>query len=161
LQNYNGGIPAPEGNPSEVNPSSISQSITGVLNDQYEVVFYMVQRPGYGLNALSASVGGTNYTPTTPSSSWTAYSFDFTATGSPETLTFAAYAPGGSYDVDTGLADVQMFNLTKPGDSGPPSTIPIAPVPEGGATAVYLLFAGAVCFGTMLSISRNRMHSSA
>jgi len=119
--------------------SSIYQSVSGLTSgDEYTLSFYLAQRPGYAVDTVTPSIGGSPFTALTPSSdTWTLYTDTFTASGSSETLLFTANAGGG--DNDAGLADVSIVSA-----------------PEGGAALLYLLLAGGACFGAMFLVPRNR-----
>jgi hypothetical protein len=156
LQNYDGSIPVPTGNPATVNPSTVTGSATGLTAGvNYYLTFYMEQRnSSYGTNPVTVVIGinGQTYEATTPASTgWTPYSVEFTATGDPEQLMFEAFAPQTTsfYDNDTGLAEVAVASAS------PVGAIPIARVPEGGAAWLYLLLALAGCFVPMFFAFRN------
>jgi hypothetical protein len=153
LQDYNGPINVPR-----ANPSTISQFVGGLTSgDTYYLTFYMEQRDLYGPAPVTVLIGinGIQYiaadTPSS-SSSWQLYTVAFDAASYPELITFAAYNPAsGTYDNDTGIADVALSS-TAP-------TVPSTPAilaPEGGAAFLYLLLAAGSCFGAMFLISRNK-----
>jgi hypothetical protein len=114
--------------------STISQTVNGLtVGDTYTLSFYLEQRPGNGQNPVTVSVGSTAYSAVTPTGSgWDLYTDTFTATSTSELLTFSVYNPQ-SGDNDTGLAGVSIH------------------VPEGGASSLYALLAGLVCFGAIFT----------
>jgi hypothetical protein len=157
LQSYDGGIGVPKGTATD--PSSISTTLSGLTKgDAYTLTFYMASRGGYGLNPIIvSSLGGQSYQVTSPPSTglWSAYSIVFTASSSSEVLTVDSTFPSsGNYDNDTGVADLSITAGTNVIGSE-------ILAPEGGAAGLYLVLAGAVCFGAMFLSSSNRFGSSA
>ena len=80
----------------------ISQDLATVAGQEYKLTFYIEDRPGTvaSTNGLSFSVS--NATGNTSStigsvSNWTEYSYWFTGTGSPSTLTFTALGTSDGY----------------------------------------------------------------
>jgi hypothetical protein len=143
LQNYDGSVHVPTGN-----PSSISQGVSLTAGDFYTLDFYLEQRPGYGDNPVTVTIGVGNSIlsiVTPPSSSnWTLYSDTFVANSSSSgNLTFTLSGPQYATDIDVGLADVSLS------------------VPEGGVSWLYLLLAGVVCFGAIVFTSRGRLSGGA
>jgi hypothetical protein len=143
LQNYDGSVHVPTGN-----PSSISQGVSLTPGDFYTLDFYLEQRPGYAVNPVTVTIGLGNSTLTTvtpPSSNyWTLYTDTFVASSNqPEALTFTLSGPQYTTDIDVGLADVSLS------------------VPEGGSPWLYLLLAGAFCFGAVVFTSRGRLSGGA
>jgi hypothetical protein len=154
---YNGGF-VPVG--TVASPSSISQTLTGLtVGDSYVLSFYMEERSynvgGYA--PIVVSIGSSSSAQTAPAStySWQLYDTTFTASGTSETLSFSSPFPPGlspGHDLDTGIADVSISAGSTPPSGG---GIPIS-LPEGGASWLYLLLAGATTFGAIFFRSRNR-----
>ena len=120
----------------ETGGSTISQTVNLTPGDYYTLTFYLEQRPGYGADPISVTIGGdTLFSSITPpdNDTWTKYTVTFEATSTSELLTFAGLG-GTTKDNGTGLADVSIHV-----------------VPEGGASSAYLLFAGLVCFGAIFT----------
>jgi hypothetical protein len=140
LQSYNG-----NDNVGKGNPSTISQDITGLTSgDKYTVSFDLEQRAGYGTNPLTVEIGGTTFYAVTPASNsaWTLYSATFIATSGSEDFTFEVFDPThGTYDNDTGLADVSIADGTAGGG------IPLTATPEPGT--LMLLGSGLLGFAGM------------
>jgi hypothetical protein len=104
LQSYNGSINVDKGNPN----SFIAQNVGGLNAGQaYTVTFFLEQRPGYGANPVTVSIDGVTETITPPNDdTWTKYSVVFHYSVGPGT---------GTYDNDTGLADVSIAATPEPG----------------------------------------------
>ena len=159
---YNGGC-VPVGNSGS--PSSISQTLTGLTQGtQYDLSFYMEER-SYNIGGYAPVVVtvGTASTPQlAPNSTyvWQAYNVLFYASGPSESLSFSSPFPSdlayGS-DLDTGIADVSITSL----GGGPSPSGPTYSLPEGGAASLYMLLAGAACFGAVLFRPRNTFASRA
>jgi hypothetical protein len=114
LQSYEGPDKVDKGTPN----SFISQNVGGLTTGQtYTVTFDLEQRPGYGANPVTVSIDGVTETITPPNDdAWTAYSLEFNYDGGPDGLTFSVTGPGtGTYDNDTGLADVSIGATPEPG----------------------------------------------
>jgi hypothetical protein len=129
----------------------LSQSITGLTpGDTYYFTVNLEGRPYNNGGAVTISTIGDDPDVTTlissvipPTDTWSAYSVDFTASSSTEVLTFSA-TPNNGGDSTTGI--------------DAPS---ITQVPEGGAAWLYLLLAGAACFGAMAFTPRGKLSGRA
>lgn len=114
LQSYRGSATVAKGSPT----STISQSVAGLtVGHEYMVSFYLEQRPGYGANPVTVTIDGVTMTVTPPNNDkWTEYTEGFTYNGASDLLTFSVTGTGvGSYDNDTGLAEVAMAPAPEPG----------------------------------------------
>jgi len=159
---YNGGC-VPVGTVGS--PSSISQSLSSLTSgNSYVLSFYMEERSynSGGYAPIVVSVGGSQSGKIAPASTdfWQLYTVDFTATSSSEALSFFSPFPPGlasGSDLDTGIADVAIVDTTT-GGSAPADGIPIQ-VPEGSASWLYLLLAGAATFGAIFLSRREGLAS--
>ena len=100
--------------------SSISQTVSLVAGDLYDLTYYVEQRPGYGVDPVTVSVGGTqtNYI-ANPTADWTLYTDTFTANSTAELLEISTTEPLFGGDDDAGVDDVSI-------------TLDSSPVPEPG-----------------------------
>jgi hypothetical protein len=112
LQSYNGSQ-----NVGKAQTSSISQDLSGLTNgQQYTLSFDLSNRPGYGAQTVTVTIDGVTFTILPTSNSWTEYYETFTYNGGPEDLTFSVTdPPTGTYDYDTGLADISIAETPEPG----------------------------------------------
>ncbi|MFZ1086127.1 MAG: DUF642 domain-containing protein [Terracidiphilus sp.] len=96
--------------------ASISQTVSLVAGDQYNLTYYVEQRPGYGVDPVTVSVGGTqtNYI-ANPTADWTLYTDTFTAASTSELLEFSTTEPIYGGDNDAGLDDVSITPTPEPG----------------------------------------------
>lgn len=95
---------------------SISQDITGLISGQaYTVSFYLEQRPNYGVDPVTISVGGVNLLSGTDAPSvWQLYTETFIASGSSESLSFSTSIPNDGGDYDAGLSGVSVASTPEP-----------------------------------------------
>jgi hypothetical protein len=124
--------------------ATVSQSITGLTpGDSYDLTFNLEGRPSTGAPLTTVTIGGVTVLSGVipPNNSWTSYNDIFEAIATSETLTFSTIQRA---DTTTGIDD--------------PS---ITFVPEGGASLLYLLLAGAASFGSMILSLRYRLGSFA
>jgi hypothetical protein len=94
--------------------STISQDITLVPGQEYKLSFYLEQRPNYGVDPVTVSIGGTTFSGVDPlsTSAWTLYTDTFTANSSTELLSFSTSNNLG--DNDAGLAGVSVTATPEP-----------------------------------------------
>ena len=113
--------------------------------------FYLEQRDFGGPNPVSVSVGGSTFDAVAPpyDAGWVLYSGTFSGSGS-ELLLFSVGDIGT--DQTSGLADVSIT-----AGASTPAGSSLLTLSEGGASLLYLLLAGAVCFGTALFGRRYRL----
>jgi hypothetical protein len=98
---------------------SVSQDITGLVAGQgYTVSFYLEQRPNYGVDPVTVSVGGVNLLSGVDSpANWTLYTETFIATNPTELLNFSTSIPnfGGDYDAGVSGVSVAVAATPEPG----------------------------------------------
>jgi hypothetical protein len=135
--------------------SAVSQNLTGLtVGDNYAISFYWAaaQQQSFTGNveeSLTVSLGSQTQSTSTYDltskgfSGWMSQTDTFTATSSSEVLSFLA----------VGNVQVPPFVLL--------DGISATQVPEGGASSIYLLLAGAVCFGILLVVQRKRLIAKA
>jgi hypothetical protein len=104
--------------------ASISQAANLISGDQYTLTYYVEQRPNYGVDPVTVSVGGTqiNYI-SNPPAGWTLFTETFTASSSSELIAFSTTEPIGGGDNDAGIDDVGII-------------LDSSPVPEPGTMSL-------------------------
>jgi hypothetical protein len=140
-----------------------SGTYTSVGNDEFQAIAPLLLAPGrYNLDAVGFNASDLNGNAGCNASPYCGYPGNTSTAATLNTLG-GALSYGGDYN---GGAYVTSSSLIYPnsGQYAPPyvynaATFAIgslSPVPEGGASWLYLLPAGAACFGAMFFFRRNR-----
>jgi hypothetical protein len=140
---------------SDFQVGPLQQTINGLtVDNQYTLGFYWAaaqQYNFYGPNSSGwqVSLGSQTYLTDLDTiasqgfSGWQYQTYTFTASSSSELLSFLAY--GNPQVPPFALLDGVTLNVS---------------APEGGTSSLYLLLAGAVCFGAMFVIQRKKLGAS-
>ena len=139
---------------------AISQMVdlTGGASNEYSISFYLDNRQANGATQVpvTVTIGGVVFNPVmgAQDGDWTAYSGTFTGSGD-ETLEFSV--PGSGYtDSTAGLAEVSISVVNA---DHPAPLLSNLTVPEGSASWLYLLLAGAATFGAIFLSRREGLAS--